>query len=128
MRFVGLDAYEAAGGGTRRDLFAEADSGVYLTDATLLERLAQDKLASLAAEAKAEGWAWADATPSTTHADLQAFQRAPRQRRSPNKREAQPAEATQQTAQAVAADEEAEAPEAVAALANEQPQAEALAA
>ena len=40
MRFVGLDAYEAAGGGTRRDLFAEADSGVYLTDATLLERLA----------------------------------------------------------------------------------------
>lgn len=46
VRFVGLDAYEAAGGGTRRDLFAEAGSGVYLTDATLLERLAQDKLAS----------------------------------------------------------------------------------
>ena len=89
VRFVGLDAYEAAGGGTRRDLFAEADSGVYLTDATLLERLAQDKLASLAAEVKAEGWAWVDATPGTTHADLQAFQRAPRQRRSPNKREAQ---------------------------------------
>ncbi|MBB5213953.1 ParB/RepB/Spo0J family partition protein [Parapusillimonas granuli] len=86
--FVGLDAYEAAGGGTRRDLFAEADSGMYLTDATLLERLAQDKLASLAAEVKAEGWAWVDATPGTTHADLQAFQRAPRQRRNPNKREA----------------------------------------
>ncbi len=76
VRFVGLDTYEAAGGGTRRDLFAEADSGVYLTDATLLERLAQDKLASLAAEVKAEGWAWVDATPSTTYADLQAFQRA----------------------------------------------------
>ncbi|MXQ26952.1 ParB/RepB/Spo0J family partition protein [Pseudomonas aeruginosa] len=89
VRFVGLDAYEAAGGGTRRDLFAEADNGVDLTDATLLERLAQDKLASLAAEVKAEGWAWVDATPGTTHADLQAFQRAPRQRRSPNKREAQ---------------------------------------
>lgn len=64
VRFVGLDAYEAAGGGTRRDLFAEADSGVYLTDAALLERLAQDKLASLAAEVKAEGWAWVDATPA----------------------------------------------------------------
>ena len=89
VRFVGLDTYEAAGGGTRRDLFAEADSGVYLTDATLLERLAQDKLASLAAEVKAEGWAWVDATPGTTHADLQAFQRAPRERRSPNKRDAQ---------------------------------------
>ncbi|WP_103035983.1 ParB/RepB/Spo0J family partition protein [Castellaniella caeni] len=102
VRFVGLIAYEAAGGGTRRDLFAEADSGVYLTDATLLERLAQDKLASLAAEVKAEGWAWVDATPGTTHADLQAFQRAPRQRRSPNKREAQRIEKLQTKMQALA--------------------------
>ncbi|CVE37260.1 Probable chromosome-partitioning protein parB [Serratia marcescens] len=102
VRFVGLDAYEAAGGGTRRDLFAEADSGVYLTDAMLLERLAQDKLASLAAEVKAEGWAWVDATPGTTHADLQAFQRAPRQRRSPNKREAQRIEKLQTKMQALA--------------------------
>lgn len=100
--FVGLGAYEAAGGGTRRDLFAEADSGVYLTDATLLERLAQDKLASLAAEVKAEGWAWVDVTPGTTHADLQAFQRAPRQRRSPNKREAQRIEKLQTKMQALA--------------------------
>jgi ParB family chromosome partitioning protein len=45
-RFVGLDTYEAAGGGIRRDLFAEGDAGVYLTDAALLERLAQDKLAA----------------------------------------------------------------------------------
>ncbi|MCA5918367.1 ParB N-terminal domain-containing protein [Pectobacterium brasiliense] len=102
VRFVGLDAYEAAGGGTRRDLFAEADSGVYLTDATLLERLAQDKLASLAAEVKAEGWAWVDATPGTTHADLQTFQRAPRQRRSPNKHEAQRIEKLQTKMQALA--------------------------
>lgn len=102
VRFVGLNAYEAAGGGTRRDLFAEADSGVYLTDATLLERLAQDKLASLAAEVKAEGWAWVDATPGTTHADLQAFQRAPRQRRSPNKREAQRIEQLETKMQALA--------------------------
>lgn len=102
VRFVGLDAYEAAGGGTRRDLFAEADSGVYLTDAALLERLAQDKLASLAAEVKAEGWAWVDATPGTTHADLQAFQRAPRKRRSPNKHEAQRIEKLQTKMQALA--------------------------
>ncbi len=85
VRFVGMDAYEAAGGGTRRDLFAEADSGVYLTDAALLERLAQDKLAGIAAEVKAKGWAWVDATPGMTHADLHAFQRAPRERRSPSK-------------------------------------------
>ncbi len=88
VRFVGLDNYESAGGGIRRDLFAEGDAGVYLTDAGLLERLAQDKLAGIAAEAKAEGWAWVDATPGVTHADLHAFQRAPRERREPNKREA----------------------------------------
>ncbi|CUJ52913.1 ParB/RepB/Spo0J family partition protein [Achromobacter xylosoxidans] len=88
VRFVGLDAYEAAGGGIRRDLFAEGDAGVYLTDAALLERLAQDKLAGIAAEVKAEGWAWVDATPAMTHADLHAFQRAPQQRREPTKREA----------------------------------------
>ena len=78
VRFVGLDTYEREGGGIRRDLFAEGDKGVYLTDAALLERLAQDKLAGIAAEVQAEGWAWVDATPGMTHADLQAFQRAPR--------------------------------------------------
>ena len=30
-----------------------------------------------AAEVKAEGWAWVDATPGVTHADLHAFRRAP---------------------------------------------------
>ncbi|EMR0618763.1 ParB/RepB/Spo0J family partition protein [Pseudomonas aeruginosa] len=89
VRFVGLDTYEREGGGIRRDLFAEGDKGVYLTDAALLERLAQDKLAGIAAEVKAEGWAWVDATPGMTHADLHAFQQAPRERREPGKREAQ---------------------------------------
>ncbi|WP_434211881.1 ParB N-terminal domain-containing protein [[Pseudomonas] boreopolis] len=88
VRFVGLDTYEAAGGGIRRDLFADDDAGVYLTDAALLEKLAQDKLAGIAVEVKAEGWAWVDATPSVTHADLHAFQRAPRECRAANKREA----------------------------------------
>ena len=77
VRFVGLDSYEAAGGGIRRDLFAEDDAGVYLTDAALLERLAQDRLAGIAANVRAEGWAWVDATPGMTHSDLHAFQRAP---------------------------------------------------
>ncbi|MGI7060218.1 ParB/RepB/Spo0J family partition protein [Citrobacter amalonaticus] len=88
VRFVGLDTYEAAGGGIRRDLFAEDDAGVYLTDAALLERLAQDKLAGIAATVRTEGWAWVDTTPGITHADLHAFQRAPKERREPNKREA----------------------------------------
>ena len=102
VRFVGLDSYEAAGGGVRRDLFAEDDAGVYLTDAALLERLAQDKLAGIAATVRAEGWAWVDATPGVTHADLHAFQRAPRERREPNKREAQRIEKLQAKMQEVA--------------------------
>ncbi|MFB8922789.1 ParB N-terminal domain-containing protein [Xanthomonas arboricola pv. juglandis] len=88
VRFVGLDTYDAAGGGIRRDLFAEGDAGVYLTDAALLERLAQDKLAGIAAEVKAEGWAWVDGSPGMNHADLHTFQRAPRERREAHKREA----------------------------------------
>lgn len=101
VRFVGLDTYEQAGGGVRRDLFAEGDAGVYLTDAALLERLTQDRLAGIAAEVKAEGWAWVDATPGLTHADLHAFQRAPRERREPTKREAQRIEKLQTKMQEV---------------------------
>jgi len=103
VRFVGLDTYEAAGGGVRRDLFAEGDAGVYLTDAALLDRLAQDRLVGIAAEVKAEGWAWVDATPGVTHADLHAFQRAPRERREPTKREAQRIEKLQSKMQELAA-------------------------
>lgn len=102
VRFVGLETYEQAGGGIRRDLFAEGDAGVYLNDAALLERLAQDKLAGIAAEVKAEGWAWVDTAPAATYADLQAFQRAPRERREPGKREAQRIEKLQARMQEVA--------------------------
>jgi ParB family chromosome partitioning protein len=67
VRFVGLDTYRQAGGGIRRDLFAEGDAGTYLTDAALLETLVRDKLATLAEDVRAEGWAWVDAVP---HRDL----------------------------------------------------------
>lgn len=101
VRFVGLDTYEHAGGGVRRDLFAEGDAGVYLSGATLLERLAHDKLADLTAKVKTEGWAWVDAVPSVTVADLQVFQRAPRERRVPTKREAARLEKLQEKVQAI---------------------------
>lgn len=101
VRFVGLDTYEQAGGGVRRDLFAEGDAGVYLNDAALLERLALDKLAGIAATVRTEGWAWVDAAPAATYADLQAFQRAPRERREPNKREAQRIEKLQEKMRAI---------------------------
>lgn len=88
VRFVGLDTYATAGGGIRRDLFAEGDAGTYLTDAALLETLARSKLGALADDVRAEGWAWVDAVPHLSHADRQAFQNAPRQRREPTAREA----------------------------------------
>ncbi len=56
-RFVGLDAYEAAGGVVLRDLFEE-DGGGWLQDVGLLDRLATEKLATEAKEIAAEGWKW----------------------------------------------------------------------
>ena len=88
VRFVGLDAYTKAGGGIRRDLFAEGDAGTYLTDAALLESLVRGKLDAQAEEMRAEGWAWVEAVPHISHAERQAFQNAPRQRREPSAREA----------------------------------------
>ncbi|KAG1534191.1 hypothetical protein G6F50_015623 [Rhizopus delemar] len=88
VRFVGLDAYTAAGGGIRRDLFAEGDAGTYLTDAALLETLVRSKLDALAGNVRAEGWAWVEAVPHMSYAERQAFQNAPRQRREPSAREA----------------------------------------
>ena len=88
VRFAGLDAYTAAGGGVRRDLFAEGDAGTYLTDAALLEMLVRDKLDALASDVRVEGWAWVEAVPHMSYAERQAFQNAPRQRREPSAREA----------------------------------------
>ncbi len=56
--FVGLDAYEAAGGTVTRDLFSTDEDGVFLDDAALVRRLAVDKLEAKATELRAD-WAWA---------------------------------------------------------------------
>lgn len=87
-RFVGLDVYEAAGGGIRRDLFADERNGVFLTDAALLDSLARDLLASVAESVQAEGWGWVEAVPRATAAELHHFQRARPTRREPGKAEA----------------------------------------
>lgn len=86
--FVGLEAYRAAGGGTRRDLFAEDDSGTYLTDSALLEALARDKLEALADDVRAECWTWVHVMPHMSHADWDAFRPLPRERCLPTAREA----------------------------------------
>ena len=61
-RFVGLKAYEAAGGVVLRDLFAhETDDGVYLADSVLLNELADKKLSAEAAKILNDGWSWTEA-------------------------------------------------------------------
>ncbi|RTM10888.1 MAG: ParB/RepB/Spo0J family partition protein [Hyphomicrobiales bacterium] len=59
--YVGIEAYEAAGGVVMRDLF-EQDQGGWLQDPALLEQLVFEKLKSDAEALKAEeGWKWVDA-------------------------------------------------------------------
>ena len=62
-RFVGLAAYEAAGGSVLRDLFEE-DGGGWLEDVALLERLVADRLRMEAETIAAEGWKWIDVAAS----------------------------------------------------------------
>ncbi|MGY3038296.1 ParB family chromosome partitioning protein [Bradyrhizobium sp. USDA 4354] len=56
-QFVGLDAYQHAGGGVLRDLF-EHDDGGWLQDVVLLDRLVTEKLKTEAETIAAEGWKW----------------------------------------------------------------------
>jgi ParB family chromosome partitioning protein len=55
--FVGIEAYEAAGGAVMRDLF-QADHGGWLEDVALLDRLVGEKLKAEAETVAAEGWKW----------------------------------------------------------------------
>ncbi|MBE0588271.1 MAG: ParB/RepB/Spo0J family partition protein [Hydrogenophaga sp.] len=87
-RFVGVEAYEAAGGSIRRDLFSDEQNGVFLTDAGLLDALARDKLCAVAESVRAEGWGWVEASPRATAAELHGFQRVRPTRREPAKAEA----------------------------------------
>ena len=55
--FVGVDAYEAAGGTVLRDLF-QGDDGGWLEDPALLDRLVAGKLQAKAEAVASEGWKW----------------------------------------------------------------------
>ncbi|HAR14470.1 MAG TPA: DNA-binding protein, partial [Bradyrhizobium sp.] len=56
-QFIGLDAYEQAGGAVMRDLFAHDDGG-WLQDVPLLDRLVTEKLKVEAETIAKEGWKW----------------------------------------------------------------------
>jgi len=122
-RFVGLDVYTAAGGGIRRDLFAQDGEGVTLTDADLLARLAAHKLETLAAEVRAEGWKWVEAVAAFGYSELAAFRRAPQIERQPTAKQAKRLAALQARQEAIEdalhAAEEAEDEDAAAKLYEE---------
>ena len=74
-RYVGVDAYEAAGGPVLRDLFAdEHENGVWLEDPALLMQLALDRL-KVAADELATRWKWAEARLDVEWSDLARFGR-----------------------------------------------------
>jgi len=75
-RFIGAEAYEAAGGAILRDLFSPAEQG-YFTDSVLLDRLVAEKLAREAENLKTEGWAWVEAQPEPDHEYLAGLRHIP---------------------------------------------------
>ena len=75
MRFVGLEAYEAAGGRIDRDLFAEEDErGIWFDDPNLLNNLAIDSLQVAARELETR-WKWAEARLDVDGSATAAFGR-----------------------------------------------------
>lgn len=74
VMFVGLAAYEAAGGHVERDLFDNAETG-YLRDIDLLTHLVDEKLTALRDELLSNGWKWVTAAVTIPFADQQAYVR-----------------------------------------------------
>ena len=73
--FVGVEAYEAAGGAVDRDLFAdEHEFGVWFEDPRLLDRLALERLTKIAEELAHE-WKWAEPRLEIEWSDTARFGR-----------------------------------------------------
>lgn len=86
VKFVGLKAYENAGGLVRRDLFSDDEDG-FIMDPTLLDQLAAEKLAKHAGQLREEGEAWVEVVPQLDYSELAAYGRVRRVLREPTKKE-----------------------------------------
>ena len=74
-RFVGIDAYEAAGGPVLRDLFAaEDESGIWLEDPVLLQKLAMAKLGETVTDLQTR-WRWATAASEVDWTEIARYGR-----------------------------------------------------
>jgi ParB family chromosome partitioning protein len=74
VRLVTLEAYEAAGGEVRRDLF-DTQNGGYITDTAVLDRLVRETLESTAATVRDEGWKWVEIVPDFDYEQRLAYVR-----------------------------------------------------
>ena len=86
-RFVGIDAYKAAGGAITCDLFAEEDDAGYIADTDLLYRLAKERLDTETVKLKTEGWKWVESRASFDYSERHAFGEAPMGLREPTEKE-----------------------------------------
>jgi ParB family chromosome partitioning protein len=75
-RFVGAEAYVAAGGVLIRDLFQDEETG-YVADVELLHRLANERLAHAAEIVRQEGWSWVETRLVFEHRERSGFGEAP---------------------------------------------------
>jgi ParB family chromosome partitioning protein len=87
VAFVTLDAYEAAGGHVRRDLFSDEQNAGYVTDAELLHRLVAEKLVSVTQTLSNEGWSWVETRVRRDFSEMARFGRLPSASREYTKKE-----------------------------------------
>lgn len=72
VRFVGLEAYTAAGGLTRADLFGEE---IYLEHPNLLHDLTNQKFDGIRRELEAEGWGWIEINSERDYSSISRYTR-----------------------------------------------------
>jgi ParB family chromosome partitioning protein len=71
VAFVGgVEAFIAAGGEVRRDLFSGEGEGGFITDMPRLVRLVAEKLEATADAVRAEGWGWVEVWPEWMNSDF----------------------------------------------------------
>lgn len=110
-RLVGRDAYIAAGGSIRRDLFGE-DATDYFEDAALLDRLANEKLEKVAAKLRKQR-PWVEVVAGTLDYETRAqFGKVPSVRQTPDAKTEK--KLAKLCARLAAAEQDAEAAEAEA--------------
>lgn len=78
--YVTLKAYENAGGALRRDLFSDDETGTFISDVALLDRLVSEKLDRAAKPVQKEGWKWVETRVQFAYGDKAEFQQVPAER------------------------------------------------